>query len=221
MQTLNKEQPRALNKEQPRALCKGQPRALPLVLCGGSGTRLWPLSRDLYPKQLLALVDERSLLQNTVRRCLAYADAAPPILVCNEEHRFLVAEQMRQIGVQPGAVLLEPAPRNTAPAIALGAAEALRTQEDPLLVALPSDHLIADEAAFRKALDKALALARQDYLVTFGVKPNGAETCYGYIRAGKPIKGGGRQVARFVEKPQLRQARRWTRRWRWPARTIW
>ena len=185
-------------------------RLLPLILCGGSGTRLWPLSRDLYPKQLLALVDERSLLQNTVVRCAAYPEALAPLLVCNEEHRFLVAEQMRQIGVQPEAVLLEPAPRNTAPAIALGAMEAMQAHGDLLLAALPSDQLLSDQAAFLAALDKALALAREGYLVTFGVPPRGPETCYGYIRAGKPIPGGaGMTVARFVEKPALRQAKRY------------
>ena len=186
-------------------------KILPLILCGGAGTRLWPLSREQYPKQLLPLLGDLSLLQSTAKRCLPYSAAEAPMLVCNEEHRFLVAEQMRHIGLAPSAIVLEPVAKNTAPAVALGAELATMTYEgageDALLVVQPSDHLIPDSGAFLAALDEALALARQGHLVTFGVTPVKPETGYGYIHAGSAIPGSkGLQVDRFVEKPDAKTA---------------
>lgn len=180
-------------------------KVIPVILCGGSGSRLWPLSRENYPKQLLALVNERSLLQNTVSRCQTLPDIAEPILVCNEEHRFLVAEQMRALDVDCNRIILEPAGRNTAPAVAL-AAHAVTRDEDAILVVLPSDHVIGEQERFIDALTTAVELARQDHLVTFGIVPDRAETGYGYIRQGEAMQGGYR-VAEFVEKPDEATAR--------------
>jgi len=174
-------------------------KIVPVILCGGSGTRLWPLSRELYPKQLLPLIDDKSLLQNTVLRLKDYKDATDPILVCNEEHRFLVAEQLREIDTRPATIILEPIGRNTAPAVALGANMAL-TADDAILVVLPSDHVIPDNKAFHEALDRAITLAEDDHLVTFGVTPTRPETGYGYIKAGA-AENAGNKVEAFVEKP--------------------
>ena len=179
-----------------------------MILCGGAGTRLWPLSRELYPKQLLPLVDDRSLLQNTVLRLQGYRDVASPILICNEEHRFIVAEQMRETGIKPGAIILEPAGRNTAPAVALGAHQIVDDDDDAIMVSLHSDHVIADNTAFLAALDQAIALAEKDYLVTFGVTPTRAETGYGYIRSGESLDAGYR-VKAFVEKPDAATAEKY------------
>ena len=179
-------------------------KIVPVILCGGAGTRLWPSSRELYPKQLLPLVDDRSLLQNTVLRLKDRYDVGNPILVCNEEYRFLVAEQLREIDTAPETIILEPVGRNTAPAIALGAHQAL-TQDDAILVVLPSDHLISDNSAFLRALDRAITLAEDGHLVTFGVTPTRAETGYGYIKAGNSLNGGD-EVEAFVEKPDSKTA---------------
>ena len=175
---------------------------VPVILSGGSGTRLWPLSREQYPKQLLPLVGKDTMLQATLRRLDGLERLAPPIVVCNEEHRFLVAEQLRQIGVQPAAILLEPAGRNTAPAVALAAASALQDREqgdDPLLLVLPADHVIRDAGAFCAAITVGARLAREEKLVTFGVVPDRPETGYGYIRAA--AGDGAATVQQFVEKP--------------------
>jgi mannose-1-phosphate guanylyltransferase/mannose-6-phosphate isomerase len=175
---------------------------VPVILSGGSGTRLWPLSRELYPKQLLPLFGTETMLQSTLRRLEGLGGLAEPIIVCNEEHRFLVAEQLRQIGVTPAAILLEPVGRNTAPAVALAAAAALQAREqgdDPVLLVLPADHVIRDTAAFRATVAAGAKLARQDKLVTFGVVPDRAETGYGYIRAA--ARDGAAPVQQFVEKP--------------------
>lgn len=171
---------------------------LPVILSGGSGTRLWPLSREAYPKQFLALAGKLTMLQATWQRVSPIA-ARAPMVVANEEHRFVVAEQLQQIGVQPQAILLEPVGRNTAPAIAIAALEATRHGDDALLLVLPSDHVIADEAAFHAAVLRALPAAEAGKLVTFGIVPNGPETGYGYIKAatGDDV----RAVDRFVEKP--------------------
>jgi mannose-1-phosphate guanylyltransferase/mannose-6-phosphate isomerase len=179
---------------------------IPVILSGGSGTRLWPLSRELYPKQLLPLVGTHTMLQETVRR-LAGLQVGEPLIVCNDAHRFLVAEQLRQIGVHPHAILLEPVGRNTAPAIALAAHAALAgSADDPLLLVLPADHVIRDVAAFHAAIRAAEALARNGALVTFGVVPDAPETGYGYIRRGEP-QGAGFRIASFVEKPPAEKAR--------------
>jgi mannose-1-phosphate guanylyltransferase/mannose-6-phosphate isomerase len=177
----------------------------PVILSGGSGTRLWPLSRAAYPKQLMPLLSERSLLQETVERVADPAAFAPPILVCNEEHRFLVAEQLRGLERKVEAILLEPVARNTAPAIA---AAALLAGPGALILVLPSDHYIADKDKFLAAVEKADKAAALGKLVTFGVEPTGPETGYGYIRKGAAIAGapGCHAVAAFVEKPDLAKA---------------
>ena len=179
----------------------------PVVLCGGAGSRLWPLSRQHYPKQLLALIDDRSLLQNTATR-LEGANVASPIVVCNEEHRFLVAEQLREIGCKAGEIILEPVGRITAPAIALAALRCRERADDTVLLVLPSDHVIADTACFQAAVERAAALAGQGFLVTFGVVPASAETGYGYIKPGADLDHGAR-VEAFVEKPDAETAQRY------------
>lgn len=178
---------------------------IPVVLSGGSGTRLWPLSRELYPKQLLPLVGPHTMLQDTVLR-LSGLEVAPPIVVCNEAHRFLVAEQLRLIGAPAQAIVLEPVGRNTAPAIALAALIAMAAgQDEALLLVLPADHVIRDLKAFHAAVHAAIAAAQAGHLVTFGVVPHAAETGYGYIRRGKAEAGGWR-IDRFVEKPERARA---------------
>jgi mannose-1-phosphate guanylyltransferase / mannose-6-phosphate isomerase len=181
---------------------------IPVILSGGAGTRLWPLSRELYPKQLLALAGKDTMLQETVKR-LAGLASANPVIVCNEAHRFLVAEQVRQLGVPSGAIVLEPVGRNTAPAIALGALAALKTAgagEDPVLLVLPADHVIRDVEAFQGAVRVAHAAAERGELVTFGIVPRGPETGYGYIQRGES-QGATYRIARFIEKPTLERAR--------------
>ena len=180
---------------------------IPVILSGGSGTRLWPLSREAYPKQFLPLAGEDTMLQATWQRVAALASGAP-LVVANEEHRFMVAEQLRQAGCVPAAILLEPTGRNTAPAIAVAALQATAEGADPLLLVLPSDHVVADPAAFRAAVARAVPAAEAGRLVTFGIVPTGPETGYGYIKA---IAGQGAQAAvlkvdRFVEKPDAATA---------------
>jgi len=186
---------------------------LPLILCGGSGTRMWPLSREQFPKQLLSLAGEGSMLQATVQRLnglpLAGAGLAAPILIGNEEYRFLMAEQLRQIGVRHGGMMLEPCGRNTAPALTLGAMLAHAGGDDPVLVIMPADHVIQDEAAFRAAVALALPLADVGKLVTFGICPTAPETGYGYIRVGDSLGEGASLVEQFVEKPDQATAQRY------------
>lgn len=181
---------------------------IPVILSGGAGTRLWPLSRELYPKQFLPLAGEHSLLQQTVLRLQGLPDMAPPLVVCNEEHRFLVAEQLRAAGVQGAAIVLEPAGRNTAPAVALAALHVnARHGGDALMLVLPSDHVIADAQAFRRAVLDGVPAATAGGLVTFGVRPTRPETGYGYIRAGDALDAGAaRRVLAFVEKPDAERA---------------
>jgi mannose-1-phosphate guanylyltransferase / mannose-6-phosphate isomerase len=182
----------------------------PVILSGGSGTRLWPMSRTLYPKQLLHLLGGDSLLQQTVRRVSARDRYARPLLVANEEHRFIIAEQLREIGAEPRAVLLEPIGRNTAPAACVAALALVETDPDPdpLMLLMPSDHIIADEAAFAAAIDNAAAAARSGSLVSFGITPERPETGYGYILRGAAFDGvsGVFRIAQFVEKPGPDQA---------------
>src|SRR5262245_52729407 len=186
---------------------------VPVILSGGAGTRLWPLSRELYPKQFLPLLSERTMIQETALRTVGLPHATAPIVVCNESHRFLVAEQLREAGVPPRAILLEPAGRNTAPAIAVAALAAVATKGqgerplgNPLLLVLPADHVLIDVAAFQRAVAAAVPAATEGRLVTFGVVPTRAETGYGYIRqAGRD--GPARPVAEFVEKPDAARAR--------------
>jgi mannose-1-phosphate guanylyltransferase/mannose-6-phosphate isomerase len=180
---------------------------VPVILSGGAGTRLWPLSRELYPKQLLALTCDRTMLQETALR-LQGLDTAPLVVVCNEAHRFLVAEQLRQLDIAPQAVVLEPFGRNTAPAIALAAHAALKGAggEDPVLLVLPADHVIRDVKAFHHAVRAALPAAEQGKLATFGIVPQSPETGYGYIQRGAP-SGGVYHIEKFVEKPDLERAK--------------
>jgi mannose-1-phosphate guanylyltransferase/mannose-6-phosphate isomerase len=184
---------------------------VPVILSGGSGSRLWPLSRDLYPKQLLTLLDEHSLLQDTVRRAGRLEGAADPVIVCNEEHRFMVAEQLRELGVDAGGILLEPVGRNTAPAIAVAAHEArVRHGDDALLLVLPADHVIPDGDAFAAAVSAAAAVGRGGRCVTFGIVPTHPETGFGYLRAGARLEGADdvHALDAFVEKPDETTARR-------------
>lgn len=178
----------------------------PVILSGGSGSRLWPLSREQYPKQLLALVSNRSLLQETALR-LAGLETAPALVVCNEAHRFLVAEQMREIGNSAGRIILEPIGRNTAPALTLAALFLRERGHDPVMLVMPADHVIQDAPAFLRAVRLGANLAQQGQLVTFGIVPDAPETGYGYIRKGAHIAGGDAwQVAAFVEKPDAATA---------------
>lgn len=174
-----------------------------VILAGGAGSRLWPLSRSLYPKQFLPLADKQTMLQATLSRVKGLSEAEP-MLICNEEHRFIVAEQIRQLDVK-AEVLLEPVGRNTAPAIALAALEATVRGDDPLLLVLAADHVIQDEAQFHSVVNRARPLAEAGDLVAFGVVATGPETGYGYIRRGAPRRGGF-SVAEFVEKPNLERA---------------
>ena len=184
---------------------------VPAVLSGGAGTRLWPLSRELYPKQLLPLVGSRTMLQDTLQRLDGLDDLAAPVVVCNESHRFLVAEQLREIGIRDPLILLEPAVRNTAPAAAVAALAAIdATVSDPLLLVLPADHVIRDAAVFREAVTVAIGEAQAGRLVTFGVKPRAAETGFGYIRADLEGRASA-PVEEFVEKPDLETARAYVR----------
>ena len=181
---------------------------LPVILAGGSGTRLWPLSRRHYAKQFLALDGKTTLLQATMRR-LEALDCLAPLLICNEETRFLAAEQMRLCGHDKALILLEPVGRNTAPAIALAALQGMSSGDDPILLVMAADHRIADDLGFSQAVRTALPLAETGHLVTFGIEPDRAETGYGYIRAGAAIEGGAQKVDAFVEKPDLATAQQY------------
>ena len=181
-------------------------KIVPVILSGGAGTRLWPLSRELHPKQLLALTSERTMLQETVARLVGLADLSAPVVVCNEAHRFLVAEQLRQLDVTSAAIVLEPTGRNTAPAIALAAHVAIAAAgEDVMLLVLPADHVITHIAAFHAAVAVAIRAAAAGKLVTFGIVPDKPETGYGYIRRGSGSDGVF-SIDQFVEKPDLARA---------------
>ena len=179
---------------------------IPVILSGGSGTRLWPLSQASRPKQLLSLIGERSLLQQTVQRAQNVVPDSPIMVVCNQEHRFQVAEQLQQIGVSGAKILLEPFGRNTAPAIALAALEALNSDQDVTLLVLPSDHLLKNVNAFEQAVKVAFKEASQGALMTFGINPDNPATGYGYIRASGAGVG---EVVQFTEKPDEDTAKKY------------
>ena len=185
---------------------------IPVILCGGTGTRLWPLSRASYPKQFLPLDDTKySLLQNTQLRLQKLKNLENPILICNEEHRFIVAEQMREIDIKPFSILLEPFGRNTAPAITLSALKALelKTKEDPIILVLSSDHIINKTDNFIKVIKAGVEYAKKNRLVTFGVIPESPQTGYGYIKAENPFnaeKISGEKIVEFTEKPNAELA---------------
>lgn len=181
----------------------------PVILSGGVGSRLWPLSREHYPKQLLALASEQTMLQSTITRLGKLPDLAPPIIVCNEDHRFLVAEQLRCIQIKPSAILLEPVGRNTAPAIAIAAFAALEKDPNAILLALPADHLIQKNDIFQEVINQAFLLANQELLITFGIVPTKPETGYGYIKRGEQITQQIHKVAQFIEKPNLETAEKY------------
>ena len=180
----------------------------PVVLSGGSGTRLWPLSRAALPKQLLPLLSEQTLFQETVKRISDLPNTAAPLIVCNQEHRFMVAEQLRTINIKPNAILLEPVGRNTAPAIAIAALSVQRQDPNGLMLVLPADHLIRNAPAFHLAVARAAQIAAQGYLATFGIVASSPETGFGYIRQGIAITDHPHtfQVREFVEKPDLATA---------------
>ncbi len=189
----------------------------PVILSGGAGTRLWPLSREHYPKQLLALVGEQTMLQQTASRLDGMPNIQAPIVVSNEEHRFLVAEQLRQLNKTPQAIILEPVGRNTAPALTLAALALMKSDPDAIMLVMPADHVVQDNEAFQMAVQHGAGFAEQNQLVTFGVVPTGPETGYGYIRKGAPVdmqgvaKGSATafRVSAFVEKPDQLKARQY------------
>ena len=182
-----------------------QSKLYPVVMAGGSGSRLWPLSRVLYPKQFLCLKGDLTMLQTTICR-LNGVECESPVVICNEQHRFIVAEQLRQLNKLTENIILEPAGRNTAPAIALAAFAALSGGGDPLLLVLPSDHVLKPQDVFAEAVARARACAESGRIVTFGITPDAPETGFGYIRRGGALPSGGYAVARFVEKPDLARA---------------
>jgi len=187
---------------------------LPVILAGGSGTRLWPLSRALYPKQLIRLVDQHTMLQNTILRLKGLDGAENPVVICNDEYRFMVAEQLRRIEVEPGAIILEPVGRNTAPALAVAALQATAGGADPVLLVLPADHHIQMAEQFRNVVRAGFAHALDGRLITFGIVPKSPETGYGYIKMGDSLPSGEDEtaaftIAAFVEKPDLATARQY------------
>jgi len=192
---------------------------IPVILAGGSGTRLWPLSRKLRPKQLIDLLDDHTMLQNTVLRLQGATDMAPPLILCNDDHRFMVAEQLRSIDTEPHAIILEPVGRNTAPALAVAALNTIAAGADPVLLVLPADHFIRDLDLFHQTLTAGAELAEQGYLITFGIVPTSPETGYGYIKKGNPIGSDNTlttaieatDIEKFVEKPDLSTARQYVR----------
>jgi len=186
------------------------PRIHPVILAGGTGSRLWPLSRVLYPKQFLPLAGEKTMLQETALRFVDGDTFAPPIALCNDEHRFIVAEQLRAVDMPPDAIVLEPVARSTAPAAAIAALRVAEHDPDGLVLVLPADHVIRKPEKFVAAVKNAAKAAAAGRLVTFGIKPSAPETGYGYIKQGKPLDGfkGICAIAKFVEKPSLATAKR-------------
>lgn len=183
-------------------------KIIPIIMAGGSGSRLWPLSRTHYPKQFISLVNENSMLQNTLLR-ISNLETLNPIVICNNEHRFMVAEQLREINITPDGVILEPVGRNTAPAIALSAFQAISNGDDPLLLILAADHVIKNNSAFINSIEQAIKAAENDMLVTFGIVPTHPETGYGYIKQGELYEDAIYKVDSFIEKPNLEIANKY------------
>ena len=183
-------------------------RILPIILCGGTGTRLWPLSRASFPKQYLEINKEDSIsfFQRTIIRIKNYESIGNPIVICNEEHRFIVAEQLRKINIKPEAILLEPVGKNTAPAITVACLKAIEKNLDPSLLVLPADHIIDDTNTFIKVIDKALDEVKRGKVITFGITPTKPETGFGYIESEKELDTkelNGEKIINFIEKPDL------------------
>jgi mannose-1-phosphate guanylyltransferase / mannose-6-phosphate isomerase len=181
-------------------------KIVPVILSGGSGKRLWPLSRKQYPKQYLPLVSDNTMFQETIMRLKGLDNLSDPIIVCNADHRFLVAEQCQQISIKNPTILLEPVGRNTAPAIAAAALQSLRDSEDSTLLVLSADHVIQDVDTFHKAINIANQHVQSGKLATFGIVPTNANTGYGYIKSSKENSNGAYKVEEFVEKPDLKTA---------------
>lgn len=178
---------------------------VPVLLCGGVGSRLWPLSREARPKQYLNLVGHQSMLQETLERLIGL-DTTATVVVCNESHRFLVAQQLRDLGHEKATIVLEPEGKNTAPAITLAALSALAEEDDPTLLILPADHYVGDCEALKASIREATAHADQGRFVTFGIQPRHPETGYGYIEVGEALSGATAILERFVEKPDVQTA---------------
>ena len=198
--------------ETPKNNSNKKKELIPIILSGGSGSRLWPLSRSCYPKQYLNLDEKNSysLLQNTYLRLIGINNLKSPTIVCNEDQRFIVAEQMRELNVKPNSIILEPIGRNTAPAIALAALQALKENKDPFLLILSSDHLIKEEKIFRNTIEEGVAFAEKGKLVTFGILPDNPSTEFGYIKTldELSIKNNSSDIKEFIEKPNLEVAKR-------------
>ena len=187
-------------------------KIIPIILCGGSGTRLWPVSRFTYPKQFLNCnpLSDRTFLQDTQLRLKDFDNVANPIIICNAEHRFIVAEQMREINVTPDSIILEPEGRNTAPAITIASIKSLEIEKDPVLLILPADHCIKNAESFRNSIEKGIRYALKNKIVTFGVCPTKPETGYGYIEAENFLdfnKISGSKIKKFIEKPNFKKAK--------------
>ena len=186
---------------------------VPIILSGGSGTRLWPLSRESFPKQYISIAEDKkkSMVQTTYERLIGIQDLENPILICNEDHRFIIAEQFREINIKPKSILLEPFGKNTAPAIALAAFKALETGDDPILLILSSDHYIKSSSVFRRTIKKGIEYSQKNRLVTFGIVPKSPDTGYGYIKVKDAIKissDKGYEIEKFIEKPSLEEAKK-------------
>lgn len=190
---------------------KNIPKIYPVILSGGLGKRLWPISREAYPKQLVPLISAHSLFQQTTNRIKNLLHFFPATIVCNAEQRFIIAEQLKELNVSPKAIILEPITKNTAPATALACILLSKNSPDSLILVLPSDHVISDSKAFQCAIEKAAKVALDGYIVTFGIKPTRIETGYGYIKTGKPLSAhkGFFKISKFIEKPDVVGAKRY------------